>query len=61
MFANHASFTIQKILQIIENDKVNYGLGNSESRKKKLKAVSEDYSSEFKKEMRRKQIERYQE
>lgn len=41
---------------MIENDDVNYGLGNSQSRKKKLKTVAEDYAYEFRKEMRRKEI-----
>ena len=39
---NYALSEMKNILNSVENDKVNYGLGNSSNRKKKLKVIVTD-------------------
>ena len=36
-------------MEVVNNDEINYGMGNHESRKKKLKEVAEDYARELEK------------
>ena len=44
----------------IENEEVQFGDGNNDSRKTKLRAIAQDYAVEFSKEMRKKKIKQYE-
>ena len=48
LFGNYAYNEIKKIMNLIEAERISYGLGNSANRKKKLKTVVLDYACEFK-------------